>query len=123
MFEFFHQEMQGKEDLFKLLEANDQHTTVAVFDTYPIYKKEVIRLVNIINTNSYLKALKLLDCRLQADDVQILAEAILKNESLIEVKIELFADDSDSLKELMKHVETHLKQNMIKNRFEIRLLN
>lgn len=116
MHSLFNKNMQGKESLFKLLEANDKKTTVAVFDTYPIYEEEIPRLVNIINTNTHLKALKLLDCRLSAEGTTTIATAVLNNKTLEEVKIENFADDNQTLKDLLTvTMLSHLQQNITAN--------
>lgn len=104
-------DLLGKETLLRLLEMNDPDTTVAVFDTYPIYPRDVQRLVDIINSNTHLRALKLLDCHLLVDGVKQIAEAALENTTLEEIKIETFGNDDESLKRLIESVHIHLEEN------------
>lgn len=101
-----------KENLLQRLEANDPHVTIAVFDTYPLVHADVVRLVNILNSNPHLLSLKVLDCRLRADDVKAIFNAILNNTTIREFKVEIFEDD-DSLKSLMDIVKSHLQNNHI----------
>lgn len=103
--------MQGKERLLKELEANNPATTHATFDTYPMFSEDVRRLLDIIRTNTHMLTLGLLDCRITREEARALAEAILKNNTLQEVKLEAFMDDSLELQTLLSEVGEHLKKN------------
>lgn len=105
------EDIQGKMLLLRALEANDSSTIYATFDTYPIYADDVNRLINIIKNNTYMIALKLLGCNLTREETKKLAEAILENNTLQEVKIEVFKDDTPELQTLMREVNDHLEKN------------
>ncbi|CEK09770.1 hypothetical protein [Legionella hackeliae] len=105
------QVMEGKERLLTLLEANDPHTTLAVFDTFPFYPDDVARLVHIINNNTQMLVLKLWDCRLQPGDRSAIATAILNNNSLLHVSMEVYADDTPALKNLIAEAQQHIQAN------------
>lgn len=106
--------MLGKEVLFNLLEAHDEQTITAEFDTFPMSTKDIIRLAAIITTNPFLKAISLVDCCLKNDHIEVLGNAILANEALEQFHVELFEDCNEDIQVLMTKVYVHLQKN-IKN--------
>ncbi|CAM4411513.1 MAG: hypothetical protein LEGION0403_FIIPPAGN_02690 [Legionella sp.] len=104
--------MQGKERLLKELEANNPTTIHATFDTYPMFSEDVDRLLDIIRNNTHMVTLGLLDCRITREEAKALAEVILKNNTLQEVKLEAFMDDSLELQTLLSEVRAHLEINV-----------
>lgn len=106
------QSLHIKERLLQALERNDPDTSVAVFDSCPMYPEDIQRLNTILHYNTNLRVLKLLDCSLTLNDTRKILLSTLKNNTLEELNIEIFNSDDDSLKMLLKNVAEHLQKNM-----------
>ncbi|MDR3503847.1 MAG: hypothetical protein P4L79_14815 [Legionella sp.] len=104
--------MAGKQELFNVLEDGDSEITTAEFDTFPMNQDDVTRLEKIIRKNTTLKAISLIDCNLSAENLEVLARAVLSNETLQTFRVELFDDCSETVRVLMTSVQSHLMNNM-----------
>jgi hypothetical protein len=110
---FFNQRsMTGKLRLLNMLEDVNSEITTAEFDTFPMSQDDVTRLEKIIRENTTLKVISLVDCNLSSEHLEILAMAVLANKTLQIFKVELFYDCSETVRDLMTSVQSHLRDNM-----------
>lgn len=104
--------MTGKQRLFKMLEDGDSGIKVAEFDTFPMTHNDVVRLEKIIRENTSVEVISLIDCNLSSEHLEILARAVLSNQTLQKFQVELFHDCSARVCNLMSLVQSHLMKNM-----------
>ncbi len=100
----------GKELLFKRLEQNPACTT-AIFDSFSLNSNDIQRLLTILENNSTIQILSLLDCQLNTENTVAIAKAVQKNSTLIEVNIETFQNDNALVQQAIEDMNAHLRNN------------
>lgn len=103
--------MTEKERLFLLLEKNDPNTRVVAFCIESMSSQDVQRLATIIKNNTYLETLRLLECDLQASDIPLIAMAMDQNNTIMEVVIQSYHDDTPQTKALIQAIIDRAEHN------------
>ena len=112
MFQSLHHPAQGKGKLLNLLTLNAPGKTTARFDSFKLSSDDVIRIARALEKNNQVKTLSFRDCGLSSEDIRVLHDAILKNSTLEEVKIEKFKTYPTGILELIEEIDTHVTNNM-----------
>lgn len=100
-----------KDRLIKEIEANYPENRSAIFDMLRIDEADATKIAKALEKNSYLEFITFYDCQLDEEKIKILKDGIMKNKSLMDVRIEWFRDDSNLLKQMRSDIAQHLENN------------
>lgn len=105
------QHSTGKEWLLIAIQNNDPQTRTANFESYSLSSADVARLSHGLLTNTHLKSLNLLNHFFILADITSLSDAILQNQTLQFLSIEMPTDDSNEIKNTITQIQAHIHQN------------